>query len=138
MSQNKDIHRHNPNSYHLTRRGRIAASVAGASLAVLLSAGIADAVSDAKADNAIDRQVSSPDALARLQAGQIDPTKVVVVTAPESGTAWNMAGSLNPTGDIREVSDVIDAQAGPDGVQEGEKFVIDKNDIAPTEQTAGQ
>lgn len=138
MSQNKNIYRHSPNSFPLTRRGRIAAGVAGTGLAVLLGAGIADAVNDARADNTIDRQVSSPDALARLQAGQIDPTKVVVVTAHESGTAWNMADRLNPTGDIREVSDVIDAQAGPNGVQQGEQFVIDKDDIAPTEQIASQ
>lgn len=138
MPQNEHFYRHNPNSFTLTRRGRIAAGVAGAGLAVLLGASIGNAVSDARADSEIDRQLSSPDALARLQAGHIDSTKVTVVTATESGTAWNMADGLNPTGDIREVSDVINAQAGPNGVQQGDQFVIDEKDIAPTEQVASQ
>jgi hypothetical protein len=126
--------RESPQTY---RNRRLATAIIGPLTAFgALTAGshVVETVQNRLEDGRIDSQLSHPDAVADVQAGNIDEKKVVIVKATESGTAWNAAEDLKPTGDIREVSDVISAQVGADGVQAGESFAVDKNDIAQQPQ----
>ncbi len=120
-----------------TRRGigvlALAAAVAGG---VLVSAG-RSALDSTRESNRIYRQLSQPDALAQYEEGNIDRSKVVVVTAPRNMTAWELAESLDPTGDIRELSDPLSVQAGKNGVTKGERFVVSRN-VLPSDSDAAK
>jgi hypothetical protein len=123
------INRRLPASTYRNRRLGVAA--VGVVTALAAVKGL-NAYNNHVADQRIDAKISNPAAVAEYKAGNIDPDKVVLVTATETQRTWDQAQELNPTGDVREVSDVIGAQVGPDGVQNGEQFLVDKNDVAPT------
>lgn len=74
-------------------------------------------------------ELTKPDAMEKYKAGDIDPSKVVVVTAGKASNPLELARAIDSEkrGTTLPLSHEISKQAGADGVQPGEQFVVERS-----------
>ncbi len=122
-----------------TRRGRVVAALVLTALMTPVGTAVYRSAMRTRAQNQLEQDLKKPDVMQSYNAGKIDHHKVVVVHSDENTTASEFTVHLPlNVRDERQVSDLIDAQAGPDGVHAGDSYVVPANDLRDSPQQAAQ
>lgn len=126
---NEDRSPKTPNQLNLTQRGKAVVAIGLLGAGAVLGIAGKNTVDNINDQNKLYSQTTDPKALENYQNGLIDPEKTIVVTATESGTAWEFAHELKKDGNVQALVNEVAAQVGSDGVQVGEQVVVPRGEL---------
>jgi len=117
----------------LTNRGKVAVAVGLLGVGAVTGIAAEHFVANRLADNNVYNQLTKDGSNVREEftKGKIDQNRALMLQAPISGTAWEVADSINANkhGALQTLSDELSGQFGRDSIHKGDAIVVSRQDV---------